>query len=141
MNMSGRILVAALMLAPLPWLVAPVAAAPVPPLLRLHSTEASGIEAVQYRRGWRGGRHRGGGGAGVGIGLGIAGALIGGAIVGATQPYGYGGYPPGYGYGGPAGAPAYVGDDAIAYCQQRFRSYDPNSGTYNGFDGFRHRCP
>ncbi|MGB8185593.1 MAG: BA14K family protein [Pseudolabrys sp.] len=24
---------------------------------------------------------------------------------------------------------------------QRFRSYDPNSGTYLGFDGLRHPCP
>jgi hypothetical protein len=29
----------------------------------------------------------------------------------------------------------------IAYCQQRFRSYDPASGTYLGFDGLRHPCP
>jgi hypothetical protein len=31
------------------------------------------------------------------------------------------------------------GDDA--YCSQRFRSYDPSSGTYMGFDGRRHSCP
>ncbi|MGC1923977.1 MAG: BA14K family protein [Pseudolabrys sp.] len=24
---------------------------------------------------------------------------------------------------------------------QRFRSYDPGSGTYVGYDGLRHRCP
>jgi hypothetical protein len=28
-----------------------------------------------------------------------------------------------------------------AYCQQRFRSFDPASGTYMGFDGQRHPCP
>ena len=28
-----------------------------------------------------------------------------------------------------------------AYCAQRFRSYDPASGTYLGFDGLRHSCP
>jgi BA14K-like protein len=28
-----------------------------------------------------------------------------------------------------------------AYCAQRFRSYDPASGTYLGFDGLRHPCP
>ena len=75
-------------------------------------------------------------------GLGIAGALIGGAIIGAaTQPYGYYGYP-GY-YPGPAYvvAPPYVGGDAVGYCLQRYRSYDPYSGTYLGFDGFRHPCP
>jgi len=31
--------------------------------------------------------------------------------------------------------------DAVAYCSQRFRSYDPVSGTYMGFDGMRHPCP
>ncbi|WP_424618529.1 BA14K family protein [Bradyrhizobium sp.] len=24
---------------------------------------------------------------------------------------------------------------------QRFKSYDPNSGTYLGYDGNRHPCP
>jgi hypothetical protein len=28
-----------------------------------------------------------------------------------------------------------------SYCAQRFRSYDPASGTYLGFDGLRHPCP
>jgi hypothetical protein len=32
------------------------------------------------------------------------------------------------------GAPAPGGGD-VAYCMQRFRSYDPDSGTYLGFDG------
>lgn len=30
---------------------------------------------------------------------------------------------------------------AIASCEARFRSYDPTSGTYVGFDGLRHPCP
>ncbi|MGH6739994.1 MAG: BA14K family protein, partial [Bradyrhizobium sp.] len=25
--------------------------------------------------------------------------------------------------------------------QQRYRSYDPASGTYLGYDGLRHPCP
>ncbi len=29
----------------------------------------------------------------------------------------------------------------VAYCSQRFRSYDPASGTYLGYDGYRHPCP
>jgi hypothetical protein len=37
--------------------------------------------------------------------------------------------------------PAPVADDAIAYCMRRFRSYDPVSQTYLGFDGLRHPCP
>ena len=32
-----------------------------------------------------------------------------------------------------------VGGDA-SYCAQRYRSYDPASGTYLGFDGLRHPC-
>ena len=32
-------------------------------------------------------------------------------------------------------------DDAVAYCTQRYRSYDPSSGTYLGNDGQRHPCP
>jgi len=53
---------------------------------------------------------------------------------------------PGYGTApGYAYAPRY--DDGTApvdndaYCAQRFRSYDPGSGTYLGYDGLRHPCP
>ena len=28
------------------------------------------------------------------------------------------------------------GDDAVAYCMQTYRSYDPRSGTYLGNDGY-----
>ena len=28
-----------------------------------------------------------------------------------------------------------------AYCMRRFRSYDPGTGTYLGYDGVRHPCP
>ena len=31
--------------------------------------------------------------------------------------------------------------DASAYCARRYRSYDPASGTYLGYDGLRHPCP
>ena len=31
--------------------------------------------------------------------------------------------------------------DSVAYCQQTYRSYDPASGTYLGYDGLRHPCP
>ena len=36
---------------------------------------------------------------------------------------------------------AQAADNAVAYCAQRFRSYDPASGTYLGYDGMRHPCP
>jgi hypothetical protein len=37
-------------------------------------------------------------------------------------------------------APTY-GSNTHAYCAQRFKSYDPRSGTYLGYDGIRHPCP
>jgi len=36
-------------------------------------------------------------------------------------------------------SPAY--SDAVSYCMRRYRSYDPRSGTYVGYDGYRHSCP
>ena len=84
---------------------------------------------------WRWGRRRSRGG----------GRLIGGAI--ASQNQGY--YPtetypvysdPGYVYTDAAPV-AYNSGDLVAYCEQTFRSYDPASGSYLGYDGFRHPCP
>jgi hypothetical protein len=84
-----------------------------------------------------------------------AGAIIGGAVA-ASQPwYGYNyDYAPGYdgyaysdygysdyGYAAPGGYVAAAPGQDAAYCAQRFRSYDPASGTYLGYDGFRHPCP
>jgi hypothetical protein len=34
-----------------------------------------------------------------------------------------------------------AGNDAVAYCESRYQSYDPGSGTYLGYDGLRHPCP
>ena len=83
---------------------------------------------VQYRgrRHWRNRarqhrnwRHRRGS-WGPAVGAGVAGLIIGGAL--ASQA-------------------AQARNDAVAYCMQRFRSYDPASGTYLGYDGYRHSCP
>lgn len=102
------------------------------------STNNSLVTEVQWRRR---GYYRGGGAAGLGIGL-AAGALIGGAIAAGSSPYYYGpGYyapPPPVYYARPA--PVY-GGDAVAYCMQRYRSYDPASGTYLNYDGNRYPCP
>ena len=46
-----------------------------------------------------------------------------------------------YDDGAVAVAPDTGGGDDVAYCRQRFRSYDPGSGTYLGNDGLRHPCP
>ena len=69
--------------------------------------------------GWDRGRGRGDG-VGAAIGLGVGAAIIGGAI---------------------AAGEAQRRNDAIGYCMQRYRSYDPQSMTYLGHDGFRHPCP
>ncbi len=80
--------------------------------------------------GWYGGRWR------PGYGL-AAGAIVGGALGGYYGGYGYDGY-----YGSDYGYSNYgYGADATAYCSQRFKSYDPSSGTYLGYDGVRHPCP
>ena len=42
---------------------------------------------------------------------------------------------------GAIAANAAAGGNSVAYCSQRFRSYDPGSGTYLGYDGYRHPCP
>jgi hypothetical protein len=99
------------------------------------------------------GGHRGGGG-GAFLGGAIAGAVIGGALAAPYGGYGYGGYGYGYGpgyYAAPVYGPGYDeeplvevapgGGDDVNYCIQRFRSYDPRSGTYLGNDGYRHACP
>jgi len=93
-----------------------------------------------YRRGY------GFGGLGLGLGLGLAAGSLGygyyPGYYGAYYPdYYYGGYAPvAYGYG-PDAVRVSVGGDQAAYCARRFRSYDPRSGTYLGYDGLRHPCP
>ena len=83
------------------------------------------LETVQYRRwhhgyrhhGWHHRRHHGTGAAVLG-GL-AAGAILGGAIANSQAQ----------------------ANDTVAYCAQRYRSFDVASGTYLGYDGYRHPCP
>jgi hypothetical protein len=95
-----------------------------------------------------GGRFAGGGyrhrhGRGLGF--------VGGLAVGSALGYGYGGYygddyyaDNSYSDGNYDSGPSYVvsggqnGDSG--YCAQRYKSYDPASGTYLGYDGLRHPC-
>ena len=118
-------------------------AMPVAGGLALKNAAPMNVEAVQWR-----GRGRGWGGAGAGF---VAGALLGGALLGPRY-YGYGPGPYYYGPGPYYGPDPYYADpgpypadpaggDPVAYCMQRFKSYDPRSGTYLGFDGMRHPCP
>jgi hypothetical protein len=112
--------------------------------LAIKNAAPSNVETVQFRR-W---------GPALGAGI-VAGAIVGGML---ANPY-YGGYGPYYGpgpyYAGPG--PYYAGpgpyyarpvvrpgpvySDAVAYCMRRYRSYDPRSGTFLGYDGLRHPCP
>ncbi len=106
----------------------PAAAAPTISVAGAESLPAGArsVENVQFRRwhrgphyrhGWQHRRHYGSGAAVLG-GL-AAGAVIGGAIANSQAQ----------------------ANDAVAYCSQRYRSYDPASGTYLGYDGNRHPCP
>jgi BA14K-like protein len=72
--------------------------------------------------------------SGAGVAAGIIGGMVLGGIIASQAPRYY--YPPPYAY-----YPAYPAGSAIAYCARRFRSYDPLSMTYLGYDGFRHPCP
>lgn len=40
----------------------------------------------------------------------------------------------------PAYGDAYVDPDWLDYCYARYRSFDPHTGTYMGYDGRRYRC-
>jgi hypothetical protein len=42
----------------------------------------------------------------------------------------------------PAASEAYaaMGSGNATFCAQRYRSYEPASGTFLGYDGRRHRC-
>lgn len=72
-----------------------------------------------YRGGYRGGGYYGGGDDGGAIAAGaIFGLALGAIIAGQAQQ-----------------------QRSVGYCAQRFRSYDPGSGTYLGYDGLRHSCP
>jgi hypothetical protein len=141
--------------------VSVASALPVLDALAIKNAAPPTLEEVQWR-----GRWGWGWGAPVAAGV-VAGALVGGAL--AAPYYGYGPYYPGPYYPGPA--PAYYGyppppprypppapghpppapghaappgasaGDPVAYCTQRYRSYNPQTGTYLGTDGQRHQCP
>jgi len=84
------------------------------------------------------------GGRGIGF---VAGLAAGSALgLGYDGYYGGGYYGDGYygdGYAYNDYGPGYVvsSENDVAYCEQRYHSYDPASGTYLGYDGLRHPCP
>ena len=91
----------------------------------------SGLMLVQYHHHggghYRGGRYRGGRGGYYGGGGDDGGAIAAGAIFGLAL--------------GAIIAGQAQRQRSVGYCAQRFRSYDPNSMTYLGYDGLRHSCP
>jgi hypothetical protein len=117
-------------------------------------------QAGAPRGNWNGGHWNGGGnwhGGGYRRGGGFWPGAVAGATIGALGSYAYYGgsryyddsyaydtgyYDNGYYDDGPSVAVVPdTGGDSSAYCVQRFRSYDPASGTYLGNDGQRHPCP
>lgn len=110
------------------------------------------VERRAYRRGYYGGGY--GGYYRPGLGL-AAGAALGTAAAYNDSGYFGGGYYGNGGYGAYAtaaydtsGGDAYIlhGNymseaDAVAYCTQRFRSYDPESRTFLTHSGQRVSCP
>jgi BA14K-like protein len=56
------------------------------------------------------------------------------------ETYGFGQPNRGYAYG-PSAELGRPGRGDIEWCETRFRSFDPATGTYVGFDGIRHACP
>lgn len=124
---------------------APALSAPIPAQqLTAAAGDAGRLTEVQFRR--HGFRHHGRGGYGrryygpryhgrhpyygrpyrrsIGRGAGIAG-LATGAIVGGALA---------------AEAAQARADDRVAYCARKYKSFDPSSGTYLGYDGERHAC-
>ncbi len=107
----------------------PAISAPMINQAPLAASVPTATENVQYYRGrgygrgygYRGGYHRGHGGNGALIGGLAVGAIIGGAIA--------------------AGAASQAAQQNANYCAQRYRSYDPQSGTYLNNDGNRYPCP
>jgi hypothetical protein len=88
--------------------------------------------------GFHGVRGPGVGAFGAGLALGTLGGLAWGGPWGYDWgPYGYDyAYAPyDYAYAGPA-----IGGGDVGWCEAHFRSYNPATETYLGFDGRYHHC-
>jgi hypothetical protein len=107
-------------------LAAGVAAAAAAPAKAVSDPTTQNYDGISHNSGgYRGGGYRGGYYGYYGGGSGwdgfAAGAILGGVV---AAPYYQGSLP----------------DSAVA-CMRRFKSYEPRSGTYLGYDGYRHPCP
>lgn len=110
-------------------------------LLLTGGTMLAGAGPASAQRAWHGGFWPGAVAAGVAAG----------AVAAATSPLwapGYYDYDPAYAPGPyydyvppPAATVAPAEGVDVAWCQAHFRSYNPETGTYMGFDGQFHSCP
>jgi hypothetical protein len=97
--------------------------------------------SAQWRHGGGGGWHGQWHGGGTGFPQGgalLGGAILGGVLGGLLAPNPVYVAPPVY-----VQPPVYAQPpiDPVAYCAARFRSYNPATGLYLGFDGAYHPCP
>ena len=137
-------------------LALPASAAPLAPATAAVATAQPGsdlVQTVQWRRYGYGPRYYGGYRRGPAIGAGIAAGVIGGALAAGALAA-----PPPPVYYEPA--PVYVAPpvvyappvpraygysvedtDAVAYCSRRFKSYNPETGTYIAARGVVRACP
>lgn len=122
----------ALILAATPMaLSAPAMSAPLTADTGLSRAIPAATETVQFRRGYGYRGYRGGYRGGYGYRRGpsggaILGGLAAGAIIGGAIA---------------AGQANAAAQQNASYCAQRYRSYDPASGTYLNNDGNRYPCP
>ena len=167
MSLPSKIFACLLVATPV-GLAGTASAAPIGAPLALHAAAGAPVETVQWRGHWGGWRGWGWGGLAAGA---IVGGALATAGPWYDYDYDYApgyysySYDPGYyGYSYDPGYSSYTynpgyssysynyrpgynsygyspGGGDVAYCMRRFRSYDPASGTYLGFDGIRHPCP
>ncbi|MBI1202107.1 MAG: BA14K family protein [Rhodopseudomonas sp.] len=117
------VLGAGLLAAPVPAVATPIGAALTGGLTSQAQTEGEPLLLqVQHRPRGGGPRHGGGGGGHDNSGA-VAAGILGGLFLGAII------------------ANQAQHQNAVDYCMRRYRSYDPRSGTYLGYDGYRHPCP
>ncbi len=121
LSVAGALFGVGLLAASVPATAAPLGGATSNLASQAQTNDNSLVVQVQRRRGpgGRGGSRRGHRDDGAGVAAGVLGGLLLGAII-ANQAQ---------------------QQNAVEYCMRRYRSYDPRSGTYLGYDGYRHRCP
>ena len=114
---------------------APISAAPLGKVPTA-TVDTSMVEQVRHRRHGRHHRHRG---RNLGIALGAAGLVLGLSALASRPSYGDPYYRrPAYGYGGYGAAP--WSPAWYDYCSSRYRSFNPRTGYFKGYDGQFHFC-